>query len=215
MSVNIHSNKRKNEDINDSSNKKYKDNSHCDEYNKIDIDGDKIYFYSSVNSNSIYRLVRLIRKINKDYVNKLSKVVDSKNVKFEPIYLHIQSYGGSVLASMDAIDAILTSRIPIYTVIDGYAASAGTMISIVGKKRYMTKNSYMLVHELSSAMTGKMSQIEDDYMNCSLFMKRIRELYEKHTKLSGNKLKKLLKKDLWLPIEECIKYGLVDGEYKL
>ena len=40
--------------------------------------------------------------------------------------------------------------ISIYTVIEGYTASAGTLISVYGRKRFIRKNTYMLIHQLSS-----------------------------------------------------------------
>jgi ATP-dependent protease ClpP protease subunit len=38
----------------------------------------------------------------------------------------------------------------------------------------------------------------------------MRKLQEKHSTLSEKKLKKLLKRDLWLDATEALKYGLVD-----
>lgn len=44
--------------------------------------------------------------------------------------------------------------IPIYTVIDGYVASVGTLISVCGNKIYIGKNAYMLIRELRSGVWG-------------------------------------------------------------
>ena len=64
---------------------------------------------------------------------------------FSEINLHIQSGGGSLLPSLGLVDLIRTSDIPINTFIDGYVASAATLISIVGAKRFISKHGTMLV----------------------------------------------------------------------
>ena len=51
---------------------------------------------------------------------------------FPEINLHIQSSGGALLPTLGLVDLIRTSDIPINTYIEGYVASAGTLISVVG-----------------------------------------------------------------------------------
>ena len=98
----------------------------------------------------------------------------------------------------------------VYTYIDGFAASAATLMSVVGKKRYMTKNSLMLIHQLSGADSGKYEELQDQMNNMSILMSMIVHIYLQETKINKNTLQDLLKKDLWLDAETCLKYGLVD-----
>ena len=94
-----------------------------------------------------------------------------------PIKLHINSYGGSVFAGLSAVDYILKSKVPVHTVIDGCAASAATLMSVVGTKRYMHKNACMLVHQLSGIMWGKFQEMKDDMLNSEMLMKKIKNIY--------------------------------------
>ena len=173
---------------------------------KIEADGNRIYFYSGVDVQSSFELVRLLReKIDEE-------IADSAIRKHEPrpLYLHIHSYGGSVHSCFAVVDVILNSPVPIHTVIDGAAASAGTLMSVVGKKRYMNRNAVMLIHQLSSFHWGNYQQLKDDMKNSKLFMQKIRGIYMKHASIPKKKLKKVLKKDLWWDAEKCLKYNLVD-----
>ena len=68
----------------------------------------------------------------------------------------------------------------------------------------------MLIHQLSSGCWGKMSEIEDEYKNLTELMEKIKELYKEHANIPKKELTELLKHDLWLNSEKCIKYGLVD-----
>ena len=128
-----------------------------------------------------------------------------------PIYLHINSYGGSVFDALSIIDTIQNCNVPIYSIIEGCAASAATLISVVCNKRYITKNSYMLIHELRSGIWGKYSEIEEEYENLTSLMDTLFSIYQENTNIKNQKtLKNLLKKDSWWNAETCLKKGLVD-----
>ena len=101
-------------------------------------------------------------------------------------------------------------KTPVYTYVDGFAASAATLISVVGKKRYMTKNSLMLIHQLSGADSGKFYELQDQMSNMQILMNKINKIYLNKTKIDQDTLLKLLQKDLWLDAKTCLAYGLVD-----
>jgi ATP-dependent protease ClpP protease subunit len=94
--------------------------------------------------------------------------------------------------------------------VEGKAASAATIISMVCQKRYMMKNSFMLIHQLSSFAVGKYEALKDDFLNDTKLMERIYKLYRDHTSLSTKEIKACLQRDIWWDSEECIASGLVD-----
>ena len=98
----------------------------------------------------------------------------------------------------------------IITTIDGCAASAATLMSIVANRRLIHEHSFMLIHQLSSGMWGKYEELKDDMKNNNLLMKTIKDIYQKHTKIPKTKLNQILKHDLWLDAKTCLRYGLVD-----
>ena len=108
------------------------------------------------------------------------------------------------------MDLIKNLNTPVYTYVDGFAASAATLISVVGKKRFITKNSLMLVHQLSGSDSGKFDELEDQMTNMKVLMSAIKMIYLNNTDINPLQLNSLLKKDLWLNAETCLLYGLVD-----
>ena len=126
------------------------------------------------------------------------------------IYLHINSFGGSVFAALSTIDTIKNLRIPVISIIEGGAASAATMISVVCSYRIIFKNSFMLIHQLSSGCWGKMNQLEDEMENLKKLMNRIKLIYKENTKIDDNLLDDILKHDLWWDSRKCKNEGLVD-----
>ena len=111
---------------------------------------------------------------------------------------------------MSTIDIIVNSHCPIYTIIEGYAASAATMISIVGEKRYIQKNSHMLIHQMSSGFWGKMEEIKDEIKNLNKLEERLTKIYKKYSNIPDKKYKNILKHDIWWSSKRCKKYNLVD-----
>jgi len=92
------------------------------------------------------------------------------------------------------------------------AASAASLISMMGHKRFITKNSFMLIHELRTGVQGTYSDIMDEKENCDKLMDVIKKIYLEKTKgnLENDTLEKILKRDIILTSEECKNYGLVD-----
>ena len=166
----------------------------------------EIYFYGPVSQRSCFELKN---KLN-DLDTKSSIFHLQYNIDPPPIHLHIQSQGGSLYHTLYIIDLIENMKTPVYTYVDGFAASAATLISVVGKKRYMTKNSLMLIHQLSGAESGKFYELQDQMTNMKILMNTINKIYLNKTKINKETLYTLLQKDLWLDAETCLSYGLVD-----
>jgi ATP-dependent Clp endopeptidase proteolytic subunit ClpP len=173
---------------------------------KIERDNNHIYFYSEVTRESIFELTMLIKEAEEESILTSYKL----NIDDVPIYLHISSFGGSIYAAFNAIDIINACKVPVYTIIDGATASAGTLISIIGKKRYIRPNAHMLIHQLSSGCWGKMSEIEDEFKHLQELMDKIKQFYKDYTNIPKKELNELLKHDLWLSSDKCLKHGLVD-----
>ncbi len=158
-----------------------------------------VYFYSEINDETLFRLNSNLLYLNHNLEAN------------QEINLHIQSQGGSLLPSFSTVDLIRTSDIPINTYIEGYAASAATLISVVGAKRFITKNSVMLIHQLKMGTeNSKFNEIQDYFSNAETLMEIVKNIYLENTNIDKPLLESLLDKDLWLNSTTCKNYGLID-----
>jgi ATP-dependent protease ClpP protease subunit len=89
-------------------------------------------------------------------------------------------------------DVIKNINSEVNTYIDGYAASTGSLISVCGNNRFISKNSHVLIHQLSTSQSGKAAELGDEYINVKSFMNNLRNIYMENTKLSEEQLDKLL-----------------------
>ena len=150
----------------------------------VEVVNNNIYFYTDVSTNSCYQLVKALRKLDIQCQEKSIRE-NSDNLH---INLHIHSYGGDLFGAFAVIDVIRTMATPVHSYIEGMAASAATLISVVCDRRYMYKYSYMLIHQLSSGMWGKYQELEDEMKSCKDMMKDIKGIYSKHTNLKKKDL---------------------------
>ena len=165
-----------------------------------------LYFYSPVDQESSLLLEQKLLALNQHNLRLLEKYQIEKT----PIHLHIQSFGGSLFHTLYLVDLIKNLETPVYTYVDGFAASAATLISTAGTRRFMSKNSLMLIHQLSSGSSGKYSELKDESENLDVLMDFIVNHYLSNTKIEKRELMGLLKRDIWLNSSSCLKYGLVD-----
>lgn len=175
-------------------------------------DTNHLWFYRDVSQDSVLQLVEGLHEVS----TKMSRATMAYNVDYgvridpPPIHLHIHSYGGGVFSGFAAADAILTSPIPVHTHIEGGAASAATLFSVMGAHRTIGRSSFILIHQLSNVFWGKYEELRDEMKNNDLLMARIREVYTERTKLTKAKINQILKHDLWFDSAEALKMGLVD-----
>lgn len=167
-----------------------------------------IYFSTDITPKTAFVLCKYLRTLETSL--KIDAI--TMGVKQE-IYLHITTDGGCVSSAFSIIDCMEGLSIPVNTVIDSDVSSAGTIISIHGAKRYVCKNSYVLIHELRSGCWGKLAFIDDTYKNCVKLQEHINNFYLTKTKISKKMLKDLLVKDLQFNATECINMGIADEIY--
>ncbi len=167
----------------------------------------EIYFYDDVTRQSIFNLNKQISDVSKT----LSILQNQYNLSTNPtINLYVSSDGGEVFPALSSVDRIKNCKIPVDTYVEGLVASAATLISVVGRRRYISKNAFLLIHEVRSEFWGNFSEFQDENKNMELLMRCIKKIYLEHTKLKENELSDILKHDIYLDANEALKYGLVD-----
>lgn len=184
--------------------------------------GNSIHFSDSIDFKTAGYLAMLIKDTEADILNKLEKhkkadtlpVEDKQYVNVDikpmPIKLYLTTYGGLVYAAFMVADVIKTLKVPVHTYVSGYVASAGTIISLAGAMRFITANSFMLIHEIRSGFWGKYSDARDEIVNLDKLSLTLTKYIREHSKLSEDELKEILVRDRNWDADECLAKGLVD-----
>jgi len=200
--------------------------SQSEEYITVNETSNEIHFNAPINAKSISTLIGKLRLLEEKVLKKTKsvkrKLGDLENDKDDssgivkvtiepkPIKLFITSHGGLVYQVFSAIDTIQGLKVPVHTYCQGIVASAGTLLSLAGKRRFITENSYMLIHEIRSGNWGKYTYLCESMENSKQLMDHIKEYYVKRTKLTADELDEQLKKDVTWNAKTCLEKGLVD-----
>jgi ATP-dependent protease ClpP protease subunit len=165
-----------------------------------------IHFYGPVSEDTCLQLTQALNEYDR---RARHRVVDEPDVQ-PHIALHIQSPGGSLLPTFYVCDVMRNLQTPVHVHVDGFAASAASLIAVCGDRRVMTAHSAMLIHQLSGASSGKFKEMEEEMQNFGFFMNLVKDIYLTQTKINASTLERLLSSDVWLPAGKCLEYGLVD-----
>lgn len=167
----------------------------------------KLFFYGGIDEQSCLELNRILVELD----IKLQNLKNVLGEDYDPvIHLHINTVGGEIYAAFSTVDTILNLKSKVYTYADGLVASAGTLISSVGKRRYCGRHGHMLIHQLSSEIYGNFAELQAGMDSATHLMKILKDFYKKHTKIPVKKLDELMTKDIYLTSAECLSYGIVD-----
>lgn len=178
-----------------------------------------IYFNNDITRESVFRLNFMLRRLEKSLLARSACLAEllgadsdtvTKLAASTPVHLHVTTNGGEIDAAFSCVDCIKGLRVPVVTVVDGYVASAGTLITLAGAKRVIMPNAKMLIHQLRTGMWGKHAELVDQYENSNRTMEHLIEFYTSHTKIKRKRLEKILKRDVEWNADECIAVGLVD-----
>jgi len=136
------------------------------------------------------------------------EMTDSK----KDIIMYLNSPGGSTVAGKSLIDVMEYITPDVSVVNIGMCASMGAVILACGTKgkRYALKSAKTMIHQVSTGMEGKSSDIA---VNFEEMMKEEQSLYKILSAKSGQSydiIKEKCKLDYWMTPTEAKEFGLID-----
>lgn len=152
--------------------------------------------------------------------NELAKEINTKLMGMaiesarKPIFLEINSPGGSVADGIAIMNTILQLPAPVITIINGEAASMAGFIAVVGDKRYITPNSYFMAHIMYDEVGGNPYTIKDRGAYLIKLEDNLNAIFKEKTKLSDEEFDKMLRGELWLDADQCVEKGIVNDIFR-
>ena len=125
----------------------------------------------------------------------------------------IDSYGGEAYSLMGMVDLLTNSGLDIITIATSKAMSCGAFLLAIGKKRYATPKSTIMIHAVRSTMRGDLDSQKNEVNQLEKLNNMAFELLDTNTnKPSGfwlNKLAENNNNDLYLSAQEALNLGLI------
>lgn len=128
------------------------------------------------------------------------------------VNLFINSMGGSVKEALGIYSALRRCPATVYAYIDGFAASAASVIAMAGEKVIMPRNTAMMIHNAAWCDYGNPAQLRKSADDLEVINMAAIQSYTMHAgdKLPADELQRMLDAETWLTAEQCMTYGLAD-----
>ena len=175
-------------------------------------------FTDTVESNVKYDVFSLLLK---ERIIFLSGPIEEQNTSLiiaqmmtlkvnssKPIFLYINSPGGSVYDTFPIID--LMSTCTVHTVALGLAASAGALILACGAKRYAFANSRIMIHQPLGGARGPATDVEIQAKELLTIKKVINRILSEKTGQTVATIMNMTERDKYLSAKEAKEIGLID-----
>lgn len=143
--------------------------------------------------------------------------LESENPE-KPIYLYINSPGGSVTAGLALYDTMQYISSPVSTLCIGQAASMGSLLLAAGEPghRFILPHASVMIHQPSGGFSGQASDIAIHARHILRTREELNKIYQVHMSKSSAKAKtldeidRLMERDNFMTAEEAISCGLCD-----
>jgi ATP-dependent Clp protease protease subunit len=160
------------------------------------------------------RIIFLSEEVNDSIANAIVAYLlylDSDD-NSKPIYLYINSPGGSVTAGMAIYDTIQHIKSEVITICVGLAASMGAFLLAAGSpgKRLALPHARIMIHQPLGGTRGQASDIEIEAKEVIRIKHALNEMLAKHTGKSLEQVEKDTDRDYFMSAEEAMSYGLID-----
>lgn len=129
------------------------------------------------------------------------------------VNLYINSMGGSVKEALGIYNVLQRCPAEVYAYIDGFAASAASVIAMAAKTVIMPRNTAMMIHNARLGAYGTSEELRKAADDLEVMNTAAIQSYAMHAgdKLPEEQLQRMLDAETWLTAEDCMKYGLADA----
>ena len=122
----------------------------------------------------------------------------------DPLYLLIDSPGGSVITGGAIISAMEASPVPVHTICLQLCASMGAMIHQYGVKRYSVNRSLLMFHDAAGGFQGPFQQVMSRMNTINRY---VNKMFANVAKRSGQPYKDFMLKigpEIWIDGEDAV-----------
>lgn len=124
--------------------------------------------------------------------------------------IHINSPGGSVFEASAIYSRLADHRSQKIVYVDGLAASAASIIAMVGHKIYIRANANMMIHLPSGFAMGNADDMRTIASALDSVTESMINVYARRTNLDREELRSLMAAETWFSPQEAVEKGFAD-----
>lgn len=156
------------------------------------------------------RIIDISGAISFDSMKKAQKeLLDLASQGDEPIWIRINSPGGSVDAGLILIDTFKAVKAPVHCIVESSAYSMGAIILSYCDKRYGLPHATFMLHEASYGTSGEDPQNRSKLDFLTKYLDRMHEEIAKNIKMDLKKYRARIRDAWWMLADEAKSVGLI------
>jgi ATP-dependent Clp protease protease subunit len=130
----------------------------------------------------------------------------------KPVYMYINSPGGSVTAGMAMYDTMQYIRPEVHTICMGQAASMGSLLLAGGAPgcRFALPNSRIMLHQPSGGTQGMAADIAIQAKEILRTRANLNNLYVHHTGQTLEEIERVMDRDFFMDVHQSVEFGVID-----
>lgn len=166
--------------------------------------GTTVILSTEVSSFSANQVINQIQKANKAKPG-------------QPIYLLLDSPGGSVIDGARIISTMQASKSPVYTVCLQICASMAAMILEYGEERYAVDRSIIMFHPASigGIFQGELDKIVSRFTFLQRYVDKMDHYTAKRSGQTYDQFKSKTSRELWIDAEDALEQHYIDAVVKV
>jgi ATP-dependent Clp protease protease subunit len=168
------------------------------------------YYTLKIDSARAVVMKGVIKTDNTDALKK--QIISFKEADGKlPIFIVLNSPGGSIVAGFEFITLIKSIPNPTYCVIESEAFSMAAIISQYCTHTYIHKYGGIMFHEAAYGVDGSVSQVNSRVTFINNYIKSLEDDLALQMGITYTEYKDLTAKEWWVTATQAVQYGLADG----
>ena len=179
------------------------------------INPDEIMKHQQKMTTQHERIIYLVGEVNECAAREVvvSLIEMQKDDPLKEITMILDSYGGEIDSMFAIVDMMEIIMPPVRTICLGKAMSAAAIIFLYGQRgrRFMTRHSRLMLHQLSSLSSGTVSDIVIDTEEIKFLQEQMVQEVSRRSKLKERDIRNIIERNTYIRPEKAIEYGMCDG----
>lgn len=150
------------------------------------------------------RTIFVLGEIGENAVNAAQTIQELNKISYsKPIYIFLDSPGGSVIDGNILVSAIESSKAPVYTICHRICASMAAVIHQYGNKRMMIDRSVLMFHQASAGSKGTIEEMKSMTDFLKNYIEKTERYIANRAGIPYDKYKVMNMENIWIDSEDA------------
>lgn len=165
----------------------------------------------------IYGEIRRVGMFERSFAKEMEEELDAtgaisfkealNEVKTDHLVVRINSGGGSVSEALAIYNQLQDFKGTVVTKVDGFAASAASVIFMAGSKRIVPASSLLMIHNAWTSAEGNANDLRKMADDLDKITQPSINIYVEKTGQSEESIKQMMDKETWITAQEAKELG--------